>query len=367
MQFIDLKSQHQRINKAVNRAINAVFEHGQYIMGPEVAQLEQVLAEYVGVEHCIGVSSGTDALLIAMLALGIKANDEVITTPFSFYATAETILMLGARPVFVDIDSKTYNLDAKLLEYAITNKTKAIIPVSLYGQCADYDAINIIAEKYQIPVIEDAAQSFGANYKGRRSCGLTTIGCTSFFPSKPLGCYGDGGACFTNDLALAEEMKSIRVHGQKGRYNHVSMGVNGRLDTIQAAVLLEKFKIFPDELERRQQVAALYDKYLKGTVPAPYIAPENDSCYGQYTIAVENRLHLCEQLKAANIPTATHYSKALHQQPYLVGLNENWGSHPIAEQAAQQVVSLPFHPYMTEMDVKNVCQEVVACLSKQLA
>jgi UDP-2-acetamido-2-deoxy-ribo-hexuluronate aminotransferase len=249
MQFIDLKAQYRRIETDVNQRIQAVLNHGQYIMGPELTELESQLAEFVGVKHAIGVSDGTTALLIALMALDIGVGDEVITTPFTFIATGEMIALLGATPVFVDIDPQTYNIDVNKIESAITSKTKAIMPVSLYGLCADFDAINAIAEKYQLPVIEDGAQSFGASYKGKKSCGLTTIGCTSFFPSKPLGCYGDGGACFTNDDDLAKKMREIRVHGQDRRYHHPVIGLNGRLDTIQAAILLAKLSVFPQEVD----------------------------------------------------------------------------------------------------------------------
>jgi len=321
-------------------------------MGPEVVALEERLAEYVGVDHTIGVASGTDALLIAMMALDIGVGDEVITTPFSFIATAETIVLLGARPVFVDIDPKTYNLDPALLEAAITNKTKAIMPVSLYGQCADYDAINAIAAKHEIPVIEDGCQSFGATYKGKKSCALTTIGCTSFFPSKPLGCYGDGGACFTDDDELAKAMREIRVHGQDRRYHHPRIGVNGRIDTLQAAILLAKFDIFADEVEARQRIGARYTELLGDAVLTPFIETENSSVYAQYTVQVDNRDQVQAHLKEAGISTAVHYPIPLNRQPALIYPE----CFERSEYAAQRVMSLPMHPYLIEAElVKVVC------------
>ena len=347
--FIDLKAQQDRIREDLNRRIQKVLEHGQYIMGPEVKELEDKLAAYVGVKHCIGVSNGTEALFIAMMALGIKPGDEVITTPFTFIATAEMIALLHAKPVFVDIDPKTYNMDPKLIEAAITEKTRAIMPVSLYGQCADMDAINEIAAKHGLAVIEDAAQSFGATYKGRRSCGLSTIGCTSFFPSKPLGCYGDGGACFTDDDSLAKKMSQIRVHGQDKRYHHPVIGTNGRLDTLQAAILLAKFEVFAEEVKLRGEIGAKYSELLKDVVEivTPYIEPFNTSVYAQYTVQVENRDAVQKKLQTAGIPTAVHYPIPLNLQPAFAGLNQGEGSFPLAEAAAKRVMSLPMGPDLT--------------------
>ena len=307
MQFIDLKTQGQRIEDKVMSRIQTILRNGMYIMGPEVEELEHLLAQYVGVKHALAVASGTDALLIALMALGVGYGDEVITTPFSFFATAEVIALLGAKPVFVDIDEYTYNIDPSKIEAAITSKTKAIMPVSLYGQCADFDSINEIAAKHGLPVIEDGAQSFGALYEDRRSCGVTTIGCTSFFPSKPLGCYGDGGACFTNDAELARKMTEIRLHGQSKRYYHTSLGINGRLDTIQAAVLIEKMAIFPEEVDARQVVAERYAQLLPASVRKPLITADNLSVYAQYTIEVEHRDALQAALQKQGIPTAVHY------------------------------------------------------------
>ena len=258
IEFIDLKTQQARIKSQIDAAIQRVLAHGQYILGPEVAELEEKLAAYTGAKHCITVANGTDALQIAQMALGIGPGDEVVMPGFTYIATAETVALLGAKPVYVDIDPRTYNLDSALLEAAITSRTKAIVPVSLYGQCADFDAINAIAAKYRIPVIEDAAQSFGATYKSRKSCNLSTIACTSFFPSKPLGCYGDGGAIFTNDDELAKVMRQIARHGQDRRYHHVRVGVNSRMDTLQAAILLPKLTLLEEEIQCRQKVADWY-------------------------------------------------------------------------------------------------------------
>lgn len=346
--FIDLKAQQQIIRKSIDDRIAKVLEHGQYIMGPEVYELEEKLAQYVGVKHCISVANGTDALMIALMAIDVKPGDEVITTPFTFIATAEVAAFLGAIPVFVDIDPKTYNLDPTKLEQAITPKTKAIIPVSLYGQCADFDAINAISDKYGITVIEDAAQSFGATYKGKRSCGLSKIGCTSFFPTKPLGCYGDGGACFTNDDELAKKMNQIRLHGQDRRYHHPVIGVNGRLDTIQAAILLAKLEIFDQEVVLREQIGARYTEALQDIITTPFIADCNTSVYAQYTVQVDNRSELQAKLQENGIPTAVHYPIPLNLQPVFAHLNQPEGSFPIAEKIAKRVMSLPMHPYFNE-------------------
>ena len=362
MQFIDLKSQYNRIEQKIDDAIKNVLNHGQYIMGPEVSELESQLAEYVGVKHAIVNSSGTDALFMGLLALDIKPGDEVITTPFSFFATAEMIVLCQAKPVFVDICPKTYNIDANKLENAITHKTKAIMPVSLYGQCADMDTINSIAEKYGLAVIEDAAQSFGATYKGRRSCGLSTIGCTSFFPSKPLGAYGDAGACFTNDDRLANKLRQIRIHGQDKRYSHAHIGINGRMDTIQAAILIEKLKLFDDEVSLRQEVASRYDMLLAEMVKTPQIANFNQSVYAQYTIEVDDRSAFQESLSEQGIPTAVHYPIAMHEQAALKSLGFKQGDFPVAERAANRVISLPMHPYLE----KASQIKIAACIKEAL-
>lgn len=366
MQFIDLKTQSKRIEDKLFARIKAVIDHGGFIMGPEVSELENVLAAFVDVQHALAVSSGTDALLIALMALGVTAGDEVITTPFSFFATAEVIALLGAKPVFVDIERNTYNLDPAKLEAAITPKTKAIMPVSLYGQCADYDAINAIAARYNLPVIEDAAQSFGATYKGRKSCSLTTIACTSFFPSKPLGCYGDGGACFTNNAELAARMNEIRTHGQSKRYHHTSLGINGRLDTLQAAILLEKIAIFPEEVERRQAIAARYAQLLPNTVRKPMINEHCTSVYAQYTIEVDDRQAFQEALQEQGIPTAVHYPSGLHEQPIFKALYPDERRFPITEKVARSVVSLPMHPYLSLNDQDKICAAVEEFLSEMV-
>jgi UDP-2-acetamido-2-deoxy-ribo-hexuluronate aminotransferase len=359
MKFIDLDAQYQKIKMNVNSRIQNVLDRGHYILGTEVAELERRLAEYVNVRHCVAVSSGTDALLVALLALNVGLNDEVITTPFSFIATAESIALVGAKPVFVDIDSKTYNIDVNQIEAAITDKTKAIMPVNLYGQCVDFDELNMIAARHHLPIIEDAAQSFGATYKSRRSCGLGTIGCTSFYPAKPLGCYGDGGACFTNDDEMAEKMRWILNHGQKSGYHHVTLGINGRLDTIQAAILLSKLDIFDEELQRRQLVASRYTKALTGNVATPYIKPFNYSAWAQYTIAIENRSLFRQHLSDHHIPTAVHYPVPLYQQPVFKYLNNKTGHCANADRSAEEVVSLPFHPYMREQDIVSVAEAIL--------
>lgn len=359
IEFIDLKTQQQRILPDLERRMKAVLEHGQYIMGPEVGELEGKLASYVGVSDCIAVASGTDALLVALMALGVQAGDEVITSPFTFIATAEVIALLGARPVFVDIDPVSYNLDPARIEAAITPATRAIMPVSLYGQCADLDAINAIAARHSLPVIEDACQSFGATHRGRRSCGISTIGCTSFFPSKPLGCYGDGGACFTDDRDLALKMRQIRVHGQDRRYHHPVIGVNGRMDTLQAAVLLAKWEAFPWEVEARARIGARYSELLKDAVTTPSIAAGNSSVYAQYTVQVANRDTVQKKLSEEGIPTAVHYPIPLHLQPAFGALGLGPGSFPRAEAAGGQVMSLPMHPYLKETEQERIVGSLV--------
>lgn len=367
MQFIDLKKQYKLIEANVLKSIQTVLEHGQYIMGPEVAKLESQLAEFLGVRHAIVNSSGTDALLMSLLALDIGPGDEVITSPFSFFASAEVIVLCQAKPVFVDIDPLTYNIDPTKIAAAITPKTKAIMPVALYGQCADMAIINQIAKQHGLPVIEDAAQSFGATYKGVYSCALSTIGCTSFFPSKPLGGYGDSGACFTDDDVIAEKLLEIRIHGQHSRYSHSRIGINGRMDTIQAAILLEKMKLFPEELTMRQKVAQRYEELLSGYVVTPKIMPENTSAYAQYTIEVPNRDNFQKQMQRFGIPTAVHYPIAMHQQEALSYLGYKLGDFPHAERASRHVVSLPMHPYLSVEEQLRVVDAVKLCLSTELA
>lgn len=356
MEFIDLKAQYRIVKDSVDSRIHAVLEHGQYILGPEIAALESELARRSGSEHCISCASGTDALLIALMALGVSPGDEVITSPFTFIATVEMILLLGAKPVFVDIDPRTYNLDPSRLASAITSRTRVIMPVSLYGQCADFDAIR--DEARDLHIVEDAAQSFGATYKGRQSCNLSTIGCTSFFPSKPLGCYGDGGACFTNRCDLAASMMEIRNHGQASRYNHVRLGLNGRMDTIQAAVLLAKLEVFERELMLREEVAARYRERLEGVVQTPWIAESNKSVYAQYTIEADDRERVANALRKDGIPTAVHYPIPAHLQPAFLGLGYSKGDFPNSERAADRVLSLPMHPYLQAEEQDRICEAV---------
>jgi UDP-2-acetamido-2-deoxy-ribo-hexuluronate aminotransferase len=363
MQFIDLARQQALIRADIDRRIDAVLAHGRYIMGPEVAELEERLAARVGVDHCIGVASGTDALLIAMMALGIGRGDEIITTAFSFIATGETIALLGAVPVFADIDPDSWNLDPAGLEAVITPRTRAIIPVSLYGQCAEMDAINAIAGRHGLAVIEDAAQSFGATYHGRQSCALSTIGCTSFFPTKPLGAYGDGGACFTNDPALANCMREIRVHGQDRRYHHARVGVNGRLDTLQAAILLAKLEIFSSEVELRQALGERYTALLSGRVRTPVIEAHNTSVYAQYTVEVDRRDAVQAGLQAAGIPTAVHYPLPLSEQPALIRDGRERPVLPNTARAAARVMSLPMHPYLEEREQERVASELLGLIT----
>lgn len=363
MNFIDLQKQYLLHKTQIDTAIARVLQHGQFLFGPEISTLESKLSQYVGVKHCISMSSGTTALQVALMALDIQPGDEVITTPFSFFATAEVIHLLGAKPVYVDIYPDTYLLDVHQLEAAITSRTKAIIPVSLYGQCADMDVINAIAARYNIAVVEDAAQSFGATYKDKKSCGLSTIGCTSFFPSKPLGGYGDSGACFTNDSDLADKMRVIANHGQKARYHHVAIGINGRMDTIQAAVLLEKLAIFEKELSAREKVAHWYDAYLPSDLVRTAIASENTSVYAQYTIEVSDRSLVQKVLSESGIPSMVHYPVGLHEQPIVIaleGVKKN--NFPVAEKAAQRVLSIPFHPYLEERDVRKIADQIVLAL-----
>lgn len=363
--FVDLKAQQARIRDRLDAGIARVLAHGQYILGPEVAELEAKLAAFVGARHCIGCANGTDALQIAQMALGIGAGDEVIMPGFTYIATAETVALLGARPVYVDIDPRTYNLDPAGLEAAITPRTRAIIPVSLYGQCADFDAINAIADRHGIPVIEDAAQSFGARYKGRRSCSLSTVACTSFFPSKPLGCYGDGGAIFTDDDRLAVVMRQIARHGQDRRYHHVRVGVNSRLDTLQAAILLAKLEIFEDEIQLRQRVASRYATLLAqaGIAAPPHVEPHNTSVHAQYTIRVDGREALQARLKEAGIPTVVHYPIPINRQPAVADAGARL---PVGDEAARQVLSLPMHPYLTESQTRLIVEELVAASMQQV-
>lgn len=363
MEFIDLKSQYQKLKPQIDAAIQRVMDHGQFILGPEVAELEEKLVAYTGAKYCISVANGTDALQIALMALGVGPGDEVITPGFTYIATAETVSLLGAKPVYVDIDARTYNLDPALLESSITPRTKAIIPVSLYGQCADFDAINAIAARHGIPVIEDAAQSFGATYKGRKSCSLSTIACTSFFPSKPLGCYGDGGAIFTSDEDLAKVIRQIARHGQDRRYHHIRVGVNSRLDTLQAAVLLPKLAILDGELAQRQRVAARYAQLLDGIglKTSPVVEPYNISAWAQYTVRVSARAAIQEHLSEAGVPTAVHYPIPLNKQPAVADTSVQL---PVGDEISQVVLSLPMHPALTRGEQEGIVAALQVALAK---
>lgn len=356
--FIDLAFQQTQIRAQLEKRIHKVLHHGQYIMGQEVFELEKKLENYTNSKYCITVSSGTEALLISLMALGIKPGDEVITSPFTFVATAEVIALLGAIPIFVDIDANTANIDISLIESKITSKTKAIIPVSLYGQVADMDEINELATRNgNIPIIEDAAQSFGANYKGRKSCNVSTIGCTSFFPSKPLGCYGDGGAIFTNDETIAKACKEIRVHGQEKRYYHTRIGVGGRMDTIQAAIVLAKLENFDNELKSRIKIGNRYNQLFDDlNIKRIKQKPDRNSVFAQYTIVVENRSSLQEHLKQLRIPTAVHYPIPLNEQPaYSIYSSD---MTPISSEMAKKVMSIPMDPYLSEEEQDYIVNSI---------
>lgn len=360
IEFIDLKAQYKALKPSIDQRIQRVLDHGQYIMGMEVRELEERLESYTGAKHCITVASGTEALLISLMALAVGPGDEVVTTPFTFVATAEVIVLLGATPVFVDVEADTCNIDVSKLEAAITPRTKAIMPVSLYGQPADMDEINSIAAKHGLPVIEDACQSFGARYKGRMSCNLSTIGCTSFFPSKPLGCYGDGGAIFTNDDNLAKAMREIRIHGQERRYVHTRIGVGGRMDTLQCAIVLAKLERFDWEVAERERIGARYSQLLanapRGLV-VPTVRNDRTSVFAQYTIQLTDRAAVQKALTEAAIPTAVHYPVPLHQQPAYRG--QGRADCPISEQMAQQVMSLPMGPDLTDEDQTRIVGELL--------
>ncbi|MAS57719.1 MAG: aminotransferase DegT [Euryarchaeota archaeon] len=363
MQFIDLKTRHRLIGDKINARIQNVMDHGQFILGPEVQEVEGKLAQYTGSQHCVTVSSGTDSLCIALMALGVGVGDEVVTVPYTWISTAEVIALLGAKPVFVDVRPDSLNMDEVQLEAAITDKTKAIMPVSIYGQCPDMDAINAIADKYNIPVIEDAAQSFGATYKGKKSCNLSTIGSTSFFPSKPLGCYGDGGALFTNDDELAEKFRWIRVHGQERKHHHPILGLNGRFDTIQAAILLQILEVFSDEVTNRQKIGENYTSGLSKLdfLKIPGVVEGNTSVYAQYTILSENREDLQRKLKEDGIPSVSYYSVPLHLQPVFSALGYSIGDFPISEKVANQCLSLPMSPYLSSEDQHRVINSISLC------
>ncbi len=371
MQFIDLKRQYALYRDEIAKAVEGVMESGQFILGPKVEELEEKLADYCGSRYGIGVSSGTDGLLLALMALGVGQGDEVLTTPFTFIATAEVIALLGARPLFADIDPLTYNLEPEGVAGALESlekegrRPKAIIAVSLYGQCPDLQGIMEIARPLGTPVIEDACQSFGATVKGSASCGVCDLSVTSFFPSKPLGCYGDGGMVFTDDTALADRVRSLRVHGQKRRYHHELLGINGRLDALQAAILLEKFRHFPKEVKMRQEAALRYATLLEPVsqqIRIPSVAEDRTSVHAQYTIEVPNREEVIEEMGRQGVPTAVHYPVPLHRQPVFSGLKTP--SLTVAERAAGRVLSLPMHPYITEEEQKQVVDALAHALKE---
>lgn len=362
MDFIDLKTQYQNYRSEIDPLLSDIMANARFIMGPELKAFETQAAEYIGSSYAIGCSSGTDALLLALMAIDIQPGDEVITTPFTFIATVEVISLLKAKPVFVDIDEKNYNIDIDQLESKITDKTKAFIPVSLYGQCPDMNKINQIAEKHKITVIEDAAQSFGAIYKGRKSCNLSKIGATSFFPSKPLGGYGDGGMVFTSDDALADKMKQLLNHGQNARYQHKYVGINGRLDNIQAAVLSVKLKHFEAEAIKRFSIGRKYNDLLKDTdVIIPMVEPYTDRhVFAQYSIRVKNRDKVVGFLKEKQIPTAIHYPVPIHLQEAYSYLGNKKGSFPVSENISNEIMSLPMHPLLTEDAQKFITDQIKA-------
>jgi len=361
MDFIDLKSQQARIRDDIDERIKRVLDHGQYILGPEIEEMEKMLASYVGTKHCIGASSGTDTLLIALMALGIGPGDEVITVPYTWISTVEMITLIGARPVLVDIDERTMNMDPSLVEAAITDRTKAIMPVGIYGQTAPMNEIVAIAKRNgSIPVIEDAAQSFGATHHGKKSCALSKIGSTSFFPSKPLGCYGDGGALFTDDDELAELMKQIRVHGQMRKHHHPRLGINGRLDSIQAAIVMAKMAIFDEEIVKRQAVADSYNARLeRDGIVLPQIDSGNSSVYAQYTILCDDRDAIQNSLKVSGIPSVSYYAVPLHLQPVFHDLGHQEGDFPVTERVSERCLSLPMNPYLKEDEVDQVCRALL--------
>ncbi|MCG8603073.1 MAG: DegT/DnrJ/EryC1/StrS family aminotransferase [Verrucomicrobiales bacterium] len=364
MEFIDLKTQKERIREELDRRIETVIDHGRFIMGPEVGELEQALCDWVGVKHSIGVSSGTDSLLIALMAYGVGPGDEVITVPYTWISTAEVVALLGAKTVFIDVEEDTFNMDVSRLEAAITENTKAIMPVGIYGQTANMKEINEIAARAgNIPVIEDAAQSFGATHHGVKSCALSTVGSTSFFPSKPLGGYGDGGALFTDDDELAERMRWIRVHGQEKKHYHPVVGLNGRLDTLQAAIILPKLALFDEEVSLRQEVARRYDERFAGMeVVTPRVAENNTSVYAQYTILTDRREEVQKALRDEDIPSVSYYSVPLHLQPVFENLGYTKGDFPVAESISEKCLSLPMSPYVAESDQDRIASALGAIL-----
>lgn len=364
MRFIDLQTQYLKYKEEIDSQMKDVISNTSFIMGPKIGELESLLADYVGIKHAISCASGTDALLLALMTYDIQPGDEIITTPFTFIATAEVISFLKAKPVFVEIKEKSYNIDPQKIREAITPQTRGIIAVDIFGQCANYDEINKIAEENNLFVIEDAAQSFGAEYKGRKACSLTDMTCTSFFPAKPLGCFGDGGMIFTNDDEKATKLESLRVHG-KGthKYDNIQIGLNGRLDTLQAAVLLAKFPHYEEEIAARNKIADLYTEQLKGHVITPHICENNLSVYAQYSIKAKDRDNLQKHLNAKGIPTAVHYPRPLHLQTAFSFLGHKEGDFPIAEEVSNEIISLPMHPFLNEADQKIITDEIISFYS----
>lgn len=363
MQFIDLAAQQKRIRGQIEAGFKRILDHGQYILGPEIRELEDKLAAYVGMPHAVSVASGTDALLMPLMVENIGPGDAVFTSTFTFIATAEVIRLLGATPVFVDIDPETFNIDPQKLEAEIERvsaekklKPRGIIPVDLFGQPADYRAIQTIADKYRLFVLEDAAQSFGASQNGKKAGALARVGATSFFPAKPLGCYGDGGMIFTDDKNIYEQLLSIRVHGQGiDKYTNVRVGINGRMDSLQAAILLAKMEIFAEEIQLRQEVAARYNRMLAGTIKVPKILAENISAWAQYSVLHPRRDDVIKKLRENGIPTAVYYPIPLHLQDTFADLGYRKNDFPVAEKVAGEIFSLPMHPYLESKDQERIC------------
>jgi UDP-2-acetamido-2-deoxy-ribo-hexuluronate aminotransferase len=363
MQFIDLAAQQKRIRGAIDAGFQKILDHGQYILGPEIKEIEEKLAAYVGMPHAVSVASGTDALLMPLMVEKIGPGDAVFTSTFTFIATAEVIALTGATPVFVDIDPETFNIDPGKLEAAIQQTIvkkkltpRGIIPVDLFGQPAEYEAIQSIADKYKLFVLEDAAQSFGADQNGRKTGSLAAVAGTSFFPAKPLGCYGDGGMIFTASEDMRDQLLSIRVHGQgPDKYTNVRVGINGRMDSLQAAVLLAKMAIFPEEIDLRQEVAARYDRMLEGSVTVPRILAKNRSAWAQYSVLHPRRDEIIKKLRAHDIPTAIYYPIPLHLQEAFADLGYRKGDFPVAEKIAAEIFSLPMHPYLEKTDQEKIC------------